>query len=387
MLHCSRRWLSSVLLLLLVAGCRGASRQPGSPSEEQATPFVFQALNLSQRDASGRVLWRVRSPEARYDLSRRMALASGIQGEINQQGQLLYRLSAPLGTVLNDGEVIQLEGPILIERRGAQPVTIRASRMRWYPRQQRIQLDRQAEAEDPTLRLRAQQATLLLDRDLLQLRGEPQINSRQPLTAGTGPLQLRVQALDWSPGRGDLRASGQAVASQEAGSGPPRTLRAAGLHGNTLRQSLVLEGPVRLDMPDRRAWLQAGTSVLDFATSRLTSGTAFSAAVASLRIQGRALQLDLGQENASILQGCRLVQPDAQLTASRCSWNWRNDRVLATGGVVLERSDSRQTTRASQLNGRLGPSGSLQFSSPGSRVRSTLILPPGSAQAGKRPAL
>lgn len=372
---------------LLTAACNGVNRQRSGASEGKATPFVFQALNLSQSDASGRILWRVRAPEARYDLSTRVALASGIAGEIHQQGQLLYRLSAPLGTVINDGQVIQLEGAIVIQRLGAEPVTIQATRMRWYPREQRIALDRHAEAFNAELRLQARQATLLLERDLLQLRGEPRVESRSPLAGGAGPLQLRVQQLDWSPGLGAITASGKALARQQTGSGPARTLEAAGLRGNTRLRRLELLAPVRLDLPDRRAWLLAGTSVIDLASSRINSPQPFRAAVAALQIQGADLQLDLNRQLATIGQRCRLSQPDAVLSAGRCSWNWDTDRVHASGSVVLRRGGDQQITRAGRLSGRLGAEGALQFSAPGSRVRSTLTLPAAPPRPADRPVL
>ena len=99
--------------LLALSGCgRDASR----PDERRSTPFVFQALNLRQQDAGGRLLWRVTSPEARYDLSRRLAQARQLRGEIHANGRALYQLQASHGTVINDGAVIQLEGEVRMDK-------------------------------------------------------------------------------------------------------------------------------------------------------------------------------------------------------------------------------------------------------------------------------
>ena len=358
------RCTGALALLLCLASC---SRTQTPQASNGSTPFVFQALNLRQQNSRGQLQWLVTSPEARYDLSRRIALTRNLQGEIYNQGKPLYRLQASHGTVLNDGEVLQLEGDVTVQRLGADPVLIRADRMRWYPRQQRLELDRRAQARTRDLALIAQRATLLFDQDRLDLRGQPELRK--------GDLSLRLQQLTWSPGRGTLEAPAPVVASRSGSKGPSTQLRASGLRGNTLQRRLLLGAPVLLDAPDQKARLQAQQSEVDLASNTISSGQPFTASVGPLQIQGGAFRLNLLQQTVSLPSGCQLQQPDASLRASQCSWNWQTQRVLASGGVVLRRSANQQLTRAQRMVGRLGPNGSLAFNSPGSRVQSTLRLP------------
>ncbi|MEB3173230.1 MAG: LPS export ABC transporter periplasmic protein LptC [Cyanobacteriota bacterium] len=381
--HAKRLGALGLLVAAVLAGCSSTSQnqQPNQGS----TPFVFQALNLRQQDAQGQLLWRVNSPEARYDLNRRLALARNLSGEIHAKGQVLYRLQASHGTVINDGAVIQLEGVVRIERLGQDPVTITASRMRWYPPQQRIELDRGASAQDQDLRLTAAKATLLFDRDLLQLRGQPTLMARRAV-AGAGLDQLKLQQLDWSPGSGRLMAPGPVQASSTASGQIRRELKASGLEGNTLSRTLTLKEPVRVSVPAQNAWLEARSSTIDLVSGQVRSGAPFTAAVGPLQIAGEALQLDLRASVAQIVAGCRLRQPDLSLSARRCSWNWQNEAIAATGSVVLRRQANQQTTRAAQLRGRIGPRGLLVFSAPGSRVQSTLVLPPAQPRRQQSPS-
>ena len=368
-----------VAALTLLSGC---SRQGATPAPRRPTPFVFQALNLRQQDGQGRLLWRVSSPEARYDLSRRLAQARELRGDIHVNGQALYRLLASHGTVINDGQVIQLEGDVRIERLGIDPVTIRASRMRWYPRQQRIELDRRAEASNPQLLLQARRATLLLAQDRLELRGQPRLQRRRPGKGTEGGLSLRVNALDWSPGNGRLSARGPVMANG-LGSGAERgSLQASSLSGNTLQRRLELQAPVLLSVPERRAWLNAQQTVIDLNDNSVSSTAPFTAAVGLLNISGQGFNLALAQQLVTLPSGCRLVQPDANLDAGSCRWNWRSQQVQAGGGVVLRRPQQQQVTRAASLSGRLGPDGLLILRAPGSKVRSTLRLPPSSPGTG-----
>ena len=369
-----RRAGASLVLLSLVVQCGCAQtsrREPGS----KATPFVFQALNLRQQDSAGRSLWQVISPEARYDLARRVAQARDLRGEISYGGRPLYRLSASHGTVLNDGEVIQLEGVVTIQRLGTEPFTVTATRMRWYPRQQRLELDRHPEAFDPRLRLRASKATLWVDRDRLELRGSPTVVSNGNQGDGLKQFKLTAPQFDWSPGSGALVAPGPVVATSGAPAAAGRRLQAAGLQGNTLSRQLLLLAPVRFEAKAQRAWLNAATTTIDLNNNVMASEAPFSGGYGALQIEGQGLSLGLNTTEASIASGCRLRQPDGRLRADRCIWNWTTNAVLATGHVVLKRRANRQTTRAGQLSGRLGPKGLLEFTAPGSRVRSTLVLP------------
>ncbi|MFZ9228656.1 MAG: LPS export ABC transporter periplasmic protein LptC [Prochlorococcaceae cyanobacterium] len=374
--------VASLGAALLVA-CSNSSKQqqPSSGS----TPFVFQALDLRQQDADGKLQWSVNSPEARYDLNRRLALARNLKGEIHANGRPLYRLAASHGTVLSDGEVIQLEGQVRIERLAQDPVIIEASRMRWYPRQQRIELDRRAQAMDQDLRLTAERATLLFDQDLLQLRGKPTLSARHT-ALGVGLNQIKVERLDWSPGSGVLSAQGPVTALSGGTGQPQRSLSAVGLAGNTLERRLTLQGPVQVSAPAQSAWLKARSSTIDLATNALSSNAPFEAGVGPLLITGHALRLNLSSNLAEITAGCRLRQPDLSLQAQRCSWNWQNERIAAAGSVLLRRQANQQTTRAERLNGRIGAHGLLVFSAPGSRVRSSLVLPPTGAARQPRPS-
>jgi LPS export ABC transporter protein LptC len=129
--------------LLPLAACR-RSRPP--IADVQAPPFVFRSLDLKQQDAGGRPAWKLTSPEARYDLRRRLARAERPQGLIYAKGQPLYRLQADSGMVIGDGQAILLEGNLRVERLAKPEVLIQAARARWLPQQKLLLVDRRPEA-------------------------------------------------------------------------------------------------------------------------------------------------------------------------------------------------------------------------------------------------
>lgn len=345
-------------VLLLV--CLTACSTPRPAQEDGPSPFVFRRLDLKQQDPSGRPSWELTSPEARYDLGRHLARAVDPKGLIYRDGKPLYRVQAGTGIVINDGEVIQLEGGIRLQRLGSDPVVLRASRARWLPSRQLIELDRHPEARDSHTRLRSDTARLLIDRDRLELRGRPTLQQRLratdplvPLPEGRPQIEVKVVSLDWGPRSGRLEARGPVLARRDSRlvarspkDEPPLDLAARSLSGNTLQQRLNLEGPVRITQAPATA-MQAGSVALDLATS-LASGEG----------------------------GCRIQRAEDTLSASRCGWNWRSQDISAQGDVVLRRGRPAQWTRGSQLVGRLGDDGHVTLSAPGSRVISQYRLPP-----------
>ena len=382
--------LSPVLVLPLLGGC-----QERLAKEEPAVPFVFRSLNLRQQDPQGRPAWQLTSPEARYDLSRKVAQARELRGTIFSGGKPLYRLSATSGTVLNDGALIQLEGMATLERIGPQPVVVRARRVRWYPRQERMELDQRPVATDRDLQISANRAVFLINQDKLELRGAPAFTRRSPQASSKPqtPAQkavedivLTVSSADWYPTSGNLEAPGPVRAVRRVAAGkPPQTLTSPFLRGNTLQQRLVLQGPVRFVDPGAKAQLLGGETAIELVRQAVISRQPFTGSIDKLQLAGNGFELLNSQTLAVISPGCVLRQPGETLTAQSCQWNWTTQAIQARQNVVLERQANEQITRARQLDGRMGADGLALFTSPGSRVNTRVRVSSSRQGGGAKP--
>lgn len=371
--RCRRIRTSSLLLPLvlmpsmLLAGCRQAP-----PREEPVQPFIFRSLNLRQKDLLGQPLWELSSPEARYDLSRRVAQARDLQGVIYVKGKLLYRLKAASGTVINDGEVVQLEGPIRLQRLGPKPLLVKALRVRWYPNQERMEIDRRPELSQGDLRFRADLARFWVQQEKLELRGRPLLER-----AGTEKLRLTLQQADWYAGSGQLVGQGPVRGERrQPGSTGLQTLTAPALSGNSLQQVVVLQAPVQILDPARQGRLLASTTTIHLGDERISSPHPFQGWLQQSRLSGTGFNVLLPSHTLVVLQSCRLEQPGDSLSASRCSWNWQTSQVEASGGVTLQRRSYQQRTTAERLSGVARKDGLVVFSSPGGRVETRMTLPP-----------
>lgn len=379
-----RRHWPGLLLLLLLPGC-SADRQ-GSRGGSNAPPFIFRSLNLRQQDLLGRATWQLTSPEARYDLRRRVAQVERPRGVIFRDGAPAYRLAASSGTMLNDGEVVLLEGAIRLEQLGRSPMLLRAQRARWHPARQLLELDRGPEAFDASNRLASRRASFHFDTNLLRLEGQPRlehwgkdIDPTRQQPSGPPEVVLRVQRADWQSQRGGLVAIGPVQASHRpAGRSPDQPaaqLTAAGLTGNTLSRLFRLSAPVRYQDPVDAALATAAAVDLDLRRRLASSEHPFSASRGALQIRGQGFRIDQDAALLTIPIACQLQQAGDALQAARCQFNWRSRAVRASGGVELSRRQNRQLSRAGELNGRLGGDGSFTLRNPDGRVVSQLALP------------
>ncbi|MFN7898557.1 MAG: LPS export ABC transporter periplasmic protein LptC [Synechococcaceae cyanobacterium] len=362
-----------IAALLGLTACQPRS-QPNP--EASAPPFVFRALDLRQQDAQGRRLWEISSSEARYDLRRKLAQASDLRGTIYLEGEPRYRVRASSGTVINDGEVVQLEGEIRLEQIDDPPALITASRVRWLPSRQLMELDRFPNAFNDRFNIRGETARFRFDQERLELRGQPTMrgwsqpfNPLRSLPQGPPELTLRARDVVWFPRSGRLQAVGpiQATRQVQPASAVPaakevgattalprlaagsQLLSAGGLEGNTTSQAFVLSAPLRM--------LDQGQN-----TTLVAPG----------------LTVNLRQQVAATLdgpQGCLILRPSESLRARRCQWNWAKQSAHAEGDVVLQRRDYDQRSQAGRLDARLGPTSAVVLTAPGARVISRFRVP------------
>lgn len=357
--------------LLLGSGLGGCVQQPKAV-QEASPPFVFRSLDLNQRRQDGLKDWDLSSPEARYDLSSRTVRARRPSGVLYKNDQPSFRISAELATVLNDGEMVILEGQVQLQQLNDQTVLIRGDRLVWKPSQSRMVMDQNPEALDASSRLTANRLTLIQTSNTLRFEGPTKLlrwtEGRQPDV--TPDTDILASSGSWNLDTGDLGVHGpvRALRSKDL------EITASALQGNTQQGFLDLIQPVRLEQLDGE--INAGTTRWDLADQRLTSIAPFQGKRQDAAARGQGFVIDEATTTVIIPKACHLTQPGEILTAHRCSWNWVSNRVVADGNVVLRRQEPEQETRAPRLEGQLGSSEGVRFGSTGQRVRSSIRFMP-----------
>ena len=359
----------------LLSGCSSSRKTTVEPTPS----FVFRSLDLSQRADDGNRDWDLTSPEARYDLSSRTIRARRPQGILYRDDQPQYRITADLATVLRDGELVVLEGSVQLRQLNKRGLTIGGDNLIWTPAESRMVINQRPMASDGQTQLRSRELAFQQDTELLVFSGPTQLNRVDE--GSDDSTVVRGGSGTWNLNSGLLKSPGKVEAVRRDG----RTLTASGLDGNTREGFLDLQQPVTLVLENARGTITAGQTRWLFAAKQLESEQPVQADLKRSKVEGKGFKLDERSGTVIIPSDCRLQQKTESLTAQRCSWNWRSERVVADGDVVLRRSKPEQVTRATRMEARITDDGEIRFGQPGARVQSTIKLNPSKSEKRRRP--
>ena len=345
----------------------------------QAPPFVFRSLDMRQKRPNGERNWDLKSPEARYEFSRRLVKARRPEAILYRNNQPNFEVKADRATVINDGELVLLEGKVEVQQLQGRKVLFRGDRLRWIPPKSLLVMEQRPEAIDRLTRVRSTTARLHQITQDLTLFGTVQLERWRPdqrkSNQGQADTVVGTRKTLWNLGTGELTAQGP-VLGQRRGDNTKvlQQLHAQSLKGNTKDGFIDLIAPVQVLAPDRKGKLDAATTRWLIQKDALYSPKPFQAKMQDAELQGTGFRIAMGDSTVTVLNKCQLNQPGEQLTASICRWNWATDRVAAQGNVELRRKANQQITRSERLTGRVGKKGTVVFSSPDGSVKSQLNI-------------
>ena len=348
-------------------------------SSTSAPPFVFRSLELSQNKPGGEQLWELSSPEARYELSRRILRSRDPRGLLYSNGQPAYSISADSMTVVNDGELILLEGQVRIQQLGGRKILIRGGQLRWIPNEALMLIEQRPIVIDRLSRLMAKRTMFYPKQQELEFFGptrmshwtgnEPPDQNREPGTT------IWASKGYWNISDGAIKAFGP-IRVHRGGNGQDHLqwLKASRLSGNTIEGYIDLIAPVVAAIPALNSRLQAGTTRWWYQKERLTTEAPFVGKFGDVDVSGYGFYIKLGGNIATATAACSLQWPGELLQARFCRWNWLSGEILAKGDVELRRHNSDQISQAQWLKGSVGPKKHIQLSNPGGYVSSKLEL-------------
>ena len=353
--------------LAVITGCQ---QQPAS--DQQAPPFVLRSLSLNQLKPDGSRDWDLSSPEARYDLDSRTVRAKRPSGVLYKADRPGFRITADLATVLNDGELVVLEGNVRLQQLNQRRLLIQGQRLVWTPERSLMVLEQQPVAVDAESRLTSPRLNFSTDTDNLAFEGPARLQRWDKARMADQPPDtlIQVQAGRWNLSTGRLDASGPVLGQRQ----PDRSLTASRLEGNTREGYLDLVEPVRVRLRDSEDEIKAGRTRWNYQQRQLRSVRPFTATFEAGEASGTGFIIDEEATTVTVPSDCRLSQPEEQLRAQRCRWNWSSNRVRAEGDVEVRREALEQITRATVLDGVVGEDGTLRFSGGDGRVRSRIRL-------------
>ena len=375
------RWIA----IIISSGCLLAScaSKPATQNQNQSsTPFIFKSLDLKQRRPDGVRDWELTSPEARYNTAARTVRAKSPKGILYFEDKPSFMISAEHATVLNDGELVVLEGTIRLKRLGAEPLLIQGDRLIWRPalstmviNQRPVALNRNSRIISNSLIFQQQSGQLLFSGPTKLSRWEKNysstLNPQTVITAGNSR---------WNLNTGIIAAVGPILAYQDNG----RELTAASIQGNTKNNFLDLKAPVQFKLEQDDAIVNAGETRWNFERDELSSKAPVSASLPKGDVSGIGFIIDIRNNLLTISNSCEVAQLDKNLRAKSCTWDWGKDLLTAAGNVNLKESKTGQVQRAEQIDGALNQDGSIRFSPATDRVKTQIKLNTGKSNGANQ---
>ena len=375
------RWIAVAIgSSCLISSC--ASKSPNQNKNQASTPFIFRSLDLKQRRPDGSRDWELTSPEARYNTAARTVRAKIPKGILYFEDKPSFMISAEHATVLNDGELVVLEGTVRLKRLGVEPLLIQGDRLIWRPGLSTMVINQRPSALNKNSKIISSSLIFQQESGQLLFNGPTKLSRWEKNYSSTLDPQIVITAGNgrWNLNSGIIAAVGPVIANQTNG----RQLTAASIRGNTTKNFIDLKAPVQFQLEEEDAVVDAGETRWNFERNQLLSKAPVSASLPKGDIRGIGFIINLPKNTLTISNSCHIEQPDKNLRAKSCSWNWSSDLLTAAGNVNLKESNSGQVQRGERIEGAFNPDGSLRFLPSEDRVKTQIKFESGDMTRSKQ---
>lgn len=185
-----------VALIASISACGDRTRTAAKIAEDSSTAkqakasLIFNDVTLEQVDEKGRLLWKVEAKQARYSQDEKTAFVENPQGELYQDGKLVFRVVAQRGEVQQDGKQIFLKGEIVATdvQDGA---VLRGKELEWRPDKDELIVRNTLTGTHEQVNAVANEGRMYSRERRMQLEGNVAATVTDP------KLQIRTQKLIW----------------------------------------------------------------------------------------------------------------------------------------------------------------------------------------------
>lgn len=124
-------FLSLMILSLALVSCGRRDPSASEASQEEVEGGSSLAnVTLKQTDEQGQLLWKFQAQQVAYGEDLSVAEVQGLEGQLYEQGQPIFKLTADRGEVKQSGQTVNLKGQIVATDLRNQ-ITFKGPRMEW----------------------------------------------------------------------------------------------------------------------------------------------------------------------------------------------------------------------------------------------------------------
>ncbi len=334
--------------------------RPGDMAAPEGTEpepeLTLRDVTLEQPDEDGQPLWRVRGATVTYSSNQQVAYITRPDGELFQDGEIIYEVVADTGEVRENGSVILLRGNIVATgvKNGS---ILRGNEMEWRPQEDQLIMRGQITGTHPQLRAAAQEARVFNRENRMELVGDVVANT-VVADAQTEPwLKLQAQELVWFWQEERIDSTQPLRVEQFKQNAITDVVTGQRGTVNLADQIVNLRGQVAMQMLELP--LNMTSEALDWqvAEDQVTINQPLTLVQPerNIRITARQGRMDLAQQEVFLSQEVVAAGATNQsrLTSDRLSWNVETETVVAEGRVNYRQANPSINLNGNRAVGRL----------------------------------
>ena len=166
------------------------SKNGASTPPEDNTKLTFFGLVLEQFDEAGKPIWQVKAKAAKYTTEKQIGQAENPEGELYQDGKVVYQIRAEKADIKQDGKQLFLQGKIVATdpRNG---IVLKGNDLEWRPEEDLLIVRNQLNGSHKQLQAVAQEAKVKTREQRVEF-------SQGVVAQSTDPqLQIKTEHLIW----------------------------------------------------------------------------------------------------------------------------------------------------------------------------------------------
>ena len=352
------------ILLLSLMSCiapEAGKKDPDRERELEKT-LTFTDVTLEQVNESGQVLWKVRSPTAHYNDKQKITYAQTPDGELFQEGKLIYRIRAKKGQVYDNGEKIVLQDEIVATdiQSGA---VLEGEELEWLPEQDLLIVRNNVTGTHPQVDIFADEGRVQSRARQMELFGNVVATTKEQEPT----LQLRSPQVIWLLDKQLVKSDRPVEIDRFACAKPqeakpqdcPAIDRAKGNRGkmNLETKIATLEQAAQLTLQDPPLNVDSEFIAWNLPEETVTSDRPLTALHRKKQIvfNGDLGQLDLATKIFYLTGDVSSVMPKRQsdLQADRMTWYLPKEEIEAEGNVVYRQANPLLRLTGSKAFGKI----------------------------------
>lgn len=345
--------------------------RPGAAAPKVETNLTFNDITLEQVDEQGKLVWVVKGKQATYSGDRKLAAVKQPQGELYQDGKLVFKIEAQQGEIHQNGEKILLKDKVVATDIQDNAV-VRGDSLEWLPKKDTLTVRGNLQGTHEEADVTAQEARLFGKKRRMELLGEVIMRAKE------SSLQIASDSIIWEMEQKLAISDKPVQIDRYEGEGDDEkvTDRATAERAEVQLDTQVatLQQNAQLALVDPPVRVASNELIWDLPAERLTSNVPVRVVhnEQKVTLSGNNGWIDLAAEVFQLSNGIEAISEtnQAQLIANQLTWNIPTQDFVAEGDVTYRQVDPPLSVNGPRAEGKLQEQ---TFSISGGRVKTEIV--------------